>query len=161
MTRRSGTTVETRDRRTRRGVAALLLLSLLPGLAPDLLGAGCPHHAVSTGPGHAAAPGHADGTSGAGPAHSGHGADGGTDHASAVPGSSDAGAPTDTRGHDVPCRCLGSCPTGSAPSLPGAPVAATVPVSSPGAVAPAVASSGLPLGPPPPFLRPWVRGPPT
>ncbi len=100
-----------------RGFSALVALVLLPSIAPDALGRGCPHHL-----------GHEAGGGGGVAGEHGHGSNAHANDAhrndlhSHAPGTGthrDAGT-----GHDdvpPPCTCVGSCPTSSGPAAPTAP----------------------------------------
>lgn len=156
--------------RRRRCCAVFLALALLPGFAPGLLGSGCPHHAAMTASEKGSHAPHGswgeDGpstfaTQGAGE-HDGsiheavH-----PDPAPMAPGAvQGAQHPSDST-HEAPCQCLGNCVLGGAPSLVVAAgaVAPADPVTSPEGrrvrYTEAVPTTA------PPFLRPWVRGPPT
>ena len=102
-------------------MSAVVALVVLPSMAPDLLGLGCPQHL-----GHAVGEGHPHEADRHGAVANHHGPvahhDGASEPLATLPGGHDA--------HDdtlpPPCTCVGSCPTSAGPPAPSDP-AATAP----------------------------------
>lgn len=159
-------------RRGLRGISAVVALVLVPSIAPELFGQGCPHHLGHGAGGHGAAGiervhgagGHsdaadhpaADGDSG--PGHHSHTATHPTTHP-AQP-THPPTAPAHVHVHvPPPCTCVGSCPTSSGPAAPTAPPPVTL---APTATTPARNTTPAPQPTPrrAPYTLPFANAPP-
>ena len=122
-----------------RWMSAVVALVLLPSLASDLLGLGCPHHIEH----EAAHPGAAAGD------------EPGAGHRAAHAGGHDAGEGA----LPPPCTCVGNCPTSAGPSalLGRAATAAVLRATVFTPSAPAAQRVAVPRAP---YALPFANGPP-